>query len=85
MSGAGVNKSKTGEKATPKQCRERFPNPKLHVAGNGLFSSTCNLVVDHERKSSIQNHLQTAKHTGMDNKRKYEERALAVGPQPLSE
>lgn len=76
------SKSKTGKNTTPQQRLEQFTSAKLHVDGDRLFCTSCNLVVDHERKSSVQAHLRTAKHE--DSKRKYEESATSKA-QPLSE
>ena len=34
----------------------------LHESGGNLFCTACNIVVEHEHKSSIDNHFATAKH-----------------------
>ena len=41
---------------------KEFPN-ELHADGGKLFCSTCNIVLDHCRKSTVKDHLsKSAKH-----------------------
>ncbi|XP_076137435.1 CGG triplet repeat-binding protein 1-like [Alosa pseudoharengus] len=47
---------------TAKDHEKQFPG-MLHESGGKLFCTACNTVVEHKRKSSIDKHFATAKHT----------------------
>ena len=36
--------------------------PNMHAEGNVLLCTICNVVIDHQRKSTIDDHLKSKKH-----------------------
>ena len=52
----GLPKSKSGTKTTTKERHAQFPR-ETHVAGEKLFCTICNVVLDHTRKSSVASHI----------------------------
>ncbi|GFO18216.1 CGG triplet repeat-binding protein 1 [Plakobranchus ocellatus] len=55
------DKSKCSTKTTVMERHAQFPK-ETHVAGQKLFCTSCNLVLDHTRKSSVSSHLGSGKH-----------------------
>ena len=46
---------------TPQERAKQYPG-KFHADDNPLFCSTCNVVVDHNRKSVLDNHFSAVSH-----------------------
>lgn len=55
------SKAKAGTKTSAKERQQQFAK-QTHVSGNKLFCSSCNIVLDHTRKSSVTQHLTSTKH-----------------------
>ena len=55
------NVSHLPTRITAKDREKQYPGI-LHQSGGKLFCTTCNIVVEHKRKSSIDKHFATAKH-----------------------
>ena len=52
----------TAVKTTARDRLRSYPKGTLHEDDGLLFCSTCNVVLDHTRKSSIDKHLESATH-----------------------
>ena len=52
----------TAVKTTARDRLRSYPKGTLHEDNGLLFCSTCNAVLDHTRKSSIDKHLESATH-----------------------
>lgn len=52
----------TAMKTTARDRLRSYPKGTLHEDDGLLFCSTCNVVLDHTRKSSIDKHLESATH-----------------------
>ena len=50
---------------------KQYPPGTLHVDGDKLFCTACNVTLDHSRKGTIDRHLETPSHS---NKRKAAEK-----------
>lgn len=53
--------SKKGSKTTARDRHMQFLKT-TYVSGSKLFCDACNIVLDHHRKSSVDNHMKTDKH-----------------------
>ncbi|GFO18988.1 CGG triplet repeat-binding protein 1 [Plakobranchus ocellatus] len=56
--------SRAPTKVTPKERQLQF-STSTHVSGDKLFCSTCNVVLDHTRKSTVDGHMTSSKHKSM--------------------
>ena len=52
----------TAVKTTARDRLQNYPKGTLHEDDGRLFCSTCNVVLDHTRKSTIDKHLESATH-----------------------
>ena len=55
---------KTSVKITPAQRVNEFGADKLYVEGDALWCKVCNVAVDHVRRQTIVDHMDSKKHTG---------------------
>jgi len=56
------NDNHTAVKLTAADRARNYPKGTLHADDGLLFCSTCNVVIDHSRKSKIDKHLESASH-----------------------
>lgn len=56
------NDNHTAVKLTAADRARNYPKGTLHTDDGLLFCSTCNVVIDHSRKSKIDKHLESASH-----------------------
>ena len=57
-----LGKSKAAVNLTASARLRQIRNPNLHVDGDILFCTLCNIPLNHTRKSSIDDHLRRKKH-----------------------
>ncbi|XP_019372800.1 PREDICTED: uncharacterized protein LOC109297480 isoform X1 [Gavialis gangeticus] len=65
-------------KVTPKDRVAQFGKDKFHTDGTVLFCTACNKAVDHVRKQTIVEHMESAKHKHNEKRRR--EDAETAGP-----
>ena len=56
------NDNHTAVKVTAADRARNYPKGTLHADDGLLFCSTCNVVIDHSRKSKIDKHLESGSH-----------------------
>ena len=59
-----MKRSHLPTKISAKDRAKQFPG-LLHDSGGKLFCTPCNCVLDHRRKSGLENHFASAKHARM--------------------
>nr|XP_023959377.2 CGG triplet repeat-binding protein 1 [Chrysemys picta bellii] len=75
------NRSKTALYVTPQDRVTEFGS-ELHEDGGKLFCTSCNMVLNHVRKSAINDHLKSKTHT--KRKAEFEEQSVRKKPRALT-
>ncbi|XP_030437575.1 CGG triplet repeat-binding protein 1 [Gopherus flavomarginatus] len=75
------NRSKTALYVTPQDRVTEFGS-ELHEEGGKLFCTSCNMVLNHVRKSAISDHLKSKTHT--KRKAEFEEQSVRKKPRTLT-